>query len=126
MGKKKILVVDDEEAVRLLLTAELERNGYEVITAADEDGAIQKAQNEKPDLIIMDIMLPGSDGTEVAACLKEGESTADIPVIFLTGLKSEEDDMHVENSSSMILSKPIRMKYLLARIEELLSQSKPA
>ena len=86
---KKVLVVDDEKHVVNVLQTMLARKGYRVSVAADGRGALRKAFKEKPDLVLLDLMIPKIDGTTVAQRLREDPRTADIPVIFLTGLLGE-------------------------------------
>ena len=119
--KKRILIVDDEAPIRTLLEASLKSNGYEVSSAADGKEGLQKALQEKPDLVILDIMMSGLDGGEVGSALKENSQTEDIPIIFLTGLKSEEEARESENSSNPILAKPVSTDKLIQKIEELLA-----
>ena len=82
---KKILVVDDEENIRKLLEARLKANQYLVITASTGAEALEKAESEAPDLILLDIMMPELDGLEVLRKLKSKFETSSIPVIMLTG-----------------------------------------
>ncbi|HIE08638.1 MAG TPA: response regulator, partial [Armatimonadetes bacterium] len=79
MGKK-ILVVDDEKHIVRLVQVNLERAGYEVITAYDGDEALKKVKEERPDLIVLDVMMPKMDGFEVMKHLKADPTTRDIPV----------------------------------------------
>src|SRR4051812_26296481 len=83
-GRKRILVVDDEKDLVDLITYNLGRNGYDHLAAYNGTDAIELAQREQPDLIILDLMLPGVDGTEVARQLKSDSRTAGIPIIMLT------------------------------------------
>ena len=82
----KVLAVDDEPDVLLIIKTGLEMEGYDVVTATDGEEALASAREEKPDLILLDVMMPKLDGFEVLAKLKEDEATATIPVIMLTGL----------------------------------------
>ena len=81
---KKILLVDDEQAIVDLLGAMLAQNGYEVVTALSGKSCLKKASENKPDLIILDVLMPDVDGFEVCKLLKEDETTKNIPVIMLT------------------------------------------
>ena len=119
--KKRILIVDDEAPIRALLEVSLKSNGYEVSSAADGKEGLQKALQEKPDLVILDIMMSGLDGGEVGSALKENSQTEAIPIIFLTGLKSEEEARESENSSNPILAKPVSTDKLIQKIEELVA-----
>ncbi len=84
--KKKILVIDDEPLVVEVLKIRLKMNNYEVITASDGTEGIERAVTEKPDLIILDVVMPGLDGYQVCQKLKEDTNTKTIPVIMLTAL----------------------------------------
>ena len=81
---KKILIADDEEDVKVVVQLFLESKGYEIVTAFDGLDALQKAKDEKPDMILLDIMMPLIDGFEVCRKLKEDPETAEIPVIMLS------------------------------------------
>ena len=84
MAKNKILVIDDEPEVVELLKKRLERVGYQVMTATDGMGGFKKACEQKPDLILLDIIMPGVDGLTVLRRLRAEEATCDIPVIMVT------------------------------------------
>src|SRR5690606_1942139 len=93
-SSKKILVVDDEKDLVELVSYNLKRSGYDVVTASDGNEAVEAAQRELPDLVLLDLMLPGIDGTEVARRLKADSRTARTPIIMLTA-KGEETDIVV-------------------------------
>lgn len=120
-GHKRILVVDDEKDLVDLITYNLQRNGYDVLAAHDGNEALDLAQREQPDLIILDLMLPGIDGTEVARRLKADSRTAQIPIIMLTA-KSEETDVVVGLTlgADDYVTKPFSVKILLARLTTVL------
>ena len=80
----RVLVVDDEPPIRLLCRVNLEAEGMDVIEAADGPSGVDKARDESPDVILLDVMMPGLDGWRVAEALLEDERTAGIPIIFLT------------------------------------------
>lgn len=84
LSKKKILIVDDEPHTLLLLQTRLEMNDYEVVTASDGIECIEKTLEEKPDLIVLDIMMPNKDGFSTLRELKNNEVTKHIPVILLS------------------------------------------
>lgn len=90
MGKK-ILVVDDEKHIVRLVQVNLERAGYEVVTAYDGEEALQKVKQERPDLIVLDVMMPKMDGFEVMKHLKADPETKEIPVIMLTAKAQDAD-----------------------------------
>jgi len=116
-AKKTILVVDDEKDIVDLITYNLQRNGYKVLCAFDGNDAVTVAQKEIPDLVILDLMLPGIDGTEVARRLKADPTTANVPIIMLTA-KGEETDVVVGLTlgADDYVTKPFSMKILLARL----------
>ena len=86
MAKKKILIVDDKKDVLLMLGKRLMAEGYSVLTADNGKDAITIAKSKSPDLIILDVLMPGMDGCEVAERLKDDFRTQNIPIIFLTAL----------------------------------------
>jgi len=125
-GRKRVLVVDDEKDLVDLISYNLTRNGYDVLVAQDGSTALDVVERETPDLVILDLMLPGVDGTEVARRLKRDARTAAIPVIMLTA-KSEETDVIVGLTigADDYITKPFSMKILLARVNTVLRRSEP-
>lgn len=117
MQKEKILVVDDEEDILELVRHNLAREGYQVICAASGEKAVAKARSDKPDLIVLDLMLPGIDGLQVARNLKDDAGTRSIPIIMLTA-KGEEADVvtGLELGADDYITKPFSPRVLLARI----------
>jgi DNA-binding response OmpR family regulator len=117
MPKEKILVVDDEEDILELVRHNLAREGYQVICAATGEKAVEKARSEKPDLIVLDLMLPGIDGLQVARNLKDDAGTRQIPIIMLTA-KGEEADIvtGLELGADDYVTKPFSPRVLLARV----------
>jgi len=111
----KILVVDDEQSIIDIVTAYLEKEGYEVITAMDGPSGLKAARVQKPDLIVLDIMLPGMDGVEVLSQLRR---ESDVYVIMLTA-KAEETDKIVGLSvgADDYLTKPFSPRELIARVK---------
>jgi two-component system alkaline phosphatase synthesis response regulator PhoP len=115
---KKILIVDDEHDILDLLTFNLKREGYETLTAAEGDTALHLASTEHPDLVILDIMLPGKDGWEVLRELRRDPKTLHMPVVFLTAKDSEIDEVvGLELGADDYIVKPISMHKLLARVK---------
>ncbi len=123
---KKILVVDDEKDIVDLVVYNLEKAGYKTLRAYDGALALRKAQEEVPDLVVLDLMLPGLDGLEVCKRLKSAEKTARIPVLMLTA-KGEESDKVVglELGADDYVTKPFSPKELVARVKALLRRSAP-
>lgn len=120
----KILIVDDELNIRELLKFNLENSGYKVIEAEDGQTAINMAKSQKPELIVLDLMLPGMDGLEVCRLVKNSRETAAIPIIMLTA-KNEEIDkvIGLELGADDYLTKPFSPRELLARIKAVLRRS---
>ena len=109
---KKILVVDDEFNVVKLLELILKDKGYEVIVAADGSEALEKTYKEKPDLIILDVMLPKIDGYEVCSKLRADENFKDLPVVLLTGLGMD-IKKGMELGAVSYIGKPFNVEVLL-------------
>jgi two-component system phosphate regulon response regulator PhoB len=124
MPKENILIVDDEEDVLELLRFNLEKNGYKIDAAISGEEALTKARAKLPDLIILDLMLPGIDGLEVCKRLKGDSKTANIPVIMLTA-KSEEADIvtGLELGAQDYITKPFSPKVLVARVRRILQRT---
>jgi len=119
--KKKILVVDDESNIRLLVKNMLGTR-YDVIEAGNGDEAITKAQKEKPDLVLLDILMPGKDGFTTCNQLKAGKSTKDIPVVMVTALQHKLDEkLALSLKADGYMRKPFTSEDLLAAIRAALS-----
>jgi two-component system cell cycle response regulator DivK len=122
----KILLVEDNEMNRDMLTRRLEKRGYVMAVAADGPSGIALAHTEKPDLILMDMSLPGIDGWDVSRQLKADAGTAAIPIIALTAHAMAEDrEKALAAGCDEYETKPVELTSLLAKIEELLSRAKP-
>ena len=87
----RVLVIDDEPPIRLLCRVNLEAEGMEVLEASDGPTGLEKARNDEPDVILLDVMMPGLDGWQVAEELIEGDRTGSIPIIFLTARAEARD-----------------------------------
>jgi len=124
---KRILVVDDEPAIRRLVAEALEAEGYEVQTAADGEEAVRLAALALPDLVLLDVMMPVSDGFAVAERLRSRPVDLKAPVIFLTA-KREIDDklLGFEKGAVDYVTKPFHIKELLARVRVHLGETGPA
>jgi len=117
----KILVVDDYPANVRLIQRNLQAAGYETVAAYDGEEALEKVAAEKPDLILLDILMPKIDGFEVCRRLRADEATAVVPIIMITALRETEDRIHgLEAGADDFLSKPFDRGELLARIKSLL------
>ncbi|MFO7460322.1 MAG: response regulator [Desulfatiglandales bacterium] len=121
MAIPKLLVVDDEEDILELLRFNLSGEGFQVICAATGEEALEKVRSELPDLVLLDLMLPGIDGLEVARRLKSHPGTREIPVVMLTA-KGEEGDIvkGLEMGADDYITKPFSRKVLGARIRAVL------
>ena len=121
MAKEKILIVDDEEDILELLRFNLSREGYHVISAATGEKALCIVQSEIPDLIVLDLMLPGIDGLEVTRRLKSDNEIKDIPIVMLTA-KGEEADIvtGLELGADDYITKPFSPRVLVARTRAVL------
>jgi DNA-binding response OmpR family regulator len=122
MIRKKILVVDDEEDVAKALKVRLKANGYNVVLASDSVQAFMVANKEKPDLIILDIMIPGGGGFIVAERLKQSTATHHIPIIFLTGISGGEEKAYKVGASGYMM-KPYQPEKLLETVNNALEIS---
>ena len=121
---RKILVVDDEQVLVETIAYNLEHAGYQVITAGDGRSALEIAQSEAPDLIILDIMLPGMDGIEVCRELRRENTTATTPILMLTAKGDEIDKVvGLEVGADDYVIKPFGRRELLARIRALLRRA---
>ena len=115
---KKILIVDDEASIVELLGAMLKKSGYDIITALDGTACLAKAAEQKPDLIILDIVMPELDGFAVLDLLKKDEATKNIPVMLLTALIKEEDlTKGLNEGASCFISKPFSIVDVLEEIK---------
>jgi CheY-like chemotaxis protein len=122
--QKKILVADDKEYVVKLLESKLSSYGYRIIACKDGRDALEKAKTHIPDLILMDIVMPGMDGTSAADEIRNTPETAHIPIIFLTALveKSEEEETRHMIGGNYFIAKPFEIRELLALIREILKE----
>jgi two-component system phosphate regulon response regulator PhoB len=121
MARETILIVDDEEDIVELIKYNLKTEGYVILTAGTGEKAIKTARQSLPDLIVLDLMLPGIDGLEVTRYLKNNDQTADIPIVMVTA-KGEESDVvtGLELGANDYISKPFSPRELVARIRAIL------
>ena len=121
-SKKKILVVDDDKGLLKMVRASLINSGFDVVTAATGEKGIQLAQTKDPDLIVLDVLLPGIKGREVCIRLKRDKKTRHIPVMFLTA-KDSPDDVKAELEAGAVthLTKPVDPKELISEIKKILN-----
>jgi two-component system, OmpR family, alkaline phosphatase synthesis response regulator PhoP len=127
MPKERILIVDDEEDILELLHYNLGKEGYDIIRAATGEQAVEQAKSQKPDLVILDLMLPGIDGLTVCRILQSNDATGRIPIIMLTA-KGEESDVvaGLELGAEDYVTKPFSQRVLLARVRTALRRHKTA
>ncbi len=124
---KQILIVDDEQDILDLIKYNLEAEGYTTLLARDGVQALTVAHSALPDLIILDVMLPGKDGWQVMRELRQSPETQHIPVIFLTARSSEIDEVvGIELGADDYIIKPISIRKLLARVKMALRRTLPA
>lgn len=117
----KILIADDEPDILEILSYNLEKEGYNVITAANGDEAINKANQHKPDLIILDMMMPKKTGVQVCQVLRSQPDFSDTLIMFLTALNDEITQVRgLETGADDYVSKPVSPKVLLSRVAALL------
>ena len=115
MDKKKILVVEDEKAIADILVFNLQREGYDTLVAYDGTEGLRRALEDTPDLILLDVMLPGMDGFEVCRRVREQNET---PIIMLTAREEETDKvLGLELGADDYITKPFSMRELMARVK---------
>jgi DNA-binding response OmpR family regulator len=116
---EKILVVDDEWELRNLLTEFLTGEGYDVIQASNGEEALELAEKEEPQVILLDVKMPGIDGIEVCRRLKEEDKTRFIPIIMVTALEDRDVDAFVEGADDFV-TKPFSLVELSFRVKSML------
>ena len=125
---KKILIIEDDPATSRLVSYSLNHEGYEVITAPNGLDGVRKARTEKPDLIILDVMLPGMDGFEICHRLRSEPETVKLPVLMFSAKAQEADkDTGLRVGADDYLVKPAAPSDIVNRVEKLLSvKNQPA
>jgi len=126
MSARTILIVDDESSIREMIAAALEMAGYHSLEAGDAQTALSIVVDQKPDLVLLDWMLPGVSGVEICRRLKKDDLTAEIPVIMLTA-KGEEDHkvQGLEAGADDYITKPFSPRELVARLKAVLRRTTP-
>jgi len=120
MPIKKILVVDDSPTERLALSQVLSKNGYDVVTAESGEQAITKSRSEKPDLILMDVVMPGMNGYQATRTISRSDETRSIPIIMCTSKGLETDKIWgMRQGAYDYMVKPVEHDALLARIKSI-------
>jgi len=118
MSKKKVLIVDDELDMRIFLSTLLETSGYQPFTTRDGLDGVSKARTVKPDIIILDVMMPGMDGFEVCRRLKDDPTTSDIPIIFITALNETKNKVKGFSVGCVdYVTKPFQPDEIRARVD---------
>ena len=124
MSKGRILVVDDEIYIVHILDFSLGMEGYEVLTALDGEQALERLKSDKPDLIVLDIMMPKVDGYEVCRTIKSNPETQHIPVILLSAKgRNVDQKMGFDVGADDYITKPFSPRKLVERINALLGQT---
>lgn len=122
--EKKILVVDDEPENVTLITSRLKAHKYQTISAYNGKSCIEKAIREKPDLVILDIVMPGLSGFEVARQLKKDDRTKCIPIIMISALAQEKDiNEGLEAGALCFIKKPFKPAELISEVEQALGNN---
>ncbi len=123
--QNKILLVEDDKDIIKLVTYNLSKAGYQVTATLSGATGLEKAKNENPDLIILDIMLPDLEGTEICKALRASPSRGDVPIIFLTAKADEIDKVvGLELGADDYITKPFSPRELVARVKALLRRSR--
>jgi len=121
---KRILVIEDDPGTMRFLSYTLEQEGYEVVAVTDGLEGLKKAQDEHPDLIILDIMLPGLDGYEICNRLRQKPESLTVPVLMVSGRARQDDkNMGLRMGADDYLSKPVDPQTILAKVETLLAST---
>jgi len=116
---KKILVIEDDLVSQRVVSARLEINGYDVITAQDGEEGLKKARSEKPDLLVLDLMLPKMTGYEVCRMLKFDDKYKNIPIIVLSSLdQQDEREKAIKGGADAYFIKPFDLDLLLVKIKD--------
>jgi len=120
MGTKRLLIVDDKREIRQLVRATLEIDGWEAAEAETGDEAVEMAAKHKPDLVVMDMMMPGTiDGMEATRRIKAAPETADCKIIMLSGSEIELRETALKAGVAEFIQKPFSPLDLIEKIEEL-------
>jgi len=120
MSQKRILIVDDDPAIRKFVQVNLEARGYAVVTAENGENGVQTAEKEKPDLVLLDIVMPEMDGFEVCRRIRQWSQ---VPVIMLSAREGENDrDMCAACGANDYITKPFVLRELLSQIKNWLKQ----
>jgi two-component system, cell cycle response regulator len=118
----RVLIVDDEQDTLTLFRIILELNGYTVITTLNSNDALGLIAKEQPDVVLLDIMMPGLDGFELCKLLRQNAATRALPVIFVTAYEALDlEERRIEAGADMIIHKPIDTRLMIATITEVIA-----
>lgn len=120
MPRGKILVVDDSEVERVVISEPLRKDGYAVVTAANSDEALTQLEREQPDVMLLDVIMPGVNGFQLCRTLRRDPRYARLPIVLVTS-KNQEADRHwgMKQGASEYLAKPFSADQLLAAVRRL-------
>lgn len=125
-GKPLVLIADDDPDILLLISLTLERDGYDVMVARDGLTAYEAAVERLPHLVVLDMMMPGIDGCEVARRLRANDSTKDVPIVIVTAFAEESQAaMALEAGADAYVKKPFSPRELLSKTAALLLERRP-
>lgn len=125
-GKPLVLIADDDPDILLLISLTLERDGYDVMVARDGLTAYEAAVERLPHLVVLDMMMPGIDGCEVARRLRANDSTKDVPIVIVTAFAEESQAaMALEAGADAYVKKPFSPRELLSKTASLLLERRP-
>ena len=119
---EKVLVADDDEDIVFMLKSMLEKNGYEVVTAADGEQALRVLRTQTPDLMIVDLTMPNMSGWNFTTKVRQNERFKNTPIIVLSGLLENQREPEVFESASIYMPKPFDIFEVLKKVQDLLKQ----
>jgi DNA-binding response OmpR family regulator len=123
-AEARILIVDDESAIRLVCQLNLDSVGFQTLEAADGETALALARSEQPDLILLDVMLPGIDGWGVAEALAASPETREIPILFLSARSDRADEARGHEAGGLgYITKPFDPQELISRVRDVLERT---
>lgn len=122
---RKVLIVDDEAAIREMIVLALEMAGYETLEASDGVQGLRMVQTQHPDLILLDWMMPGASGLEIARKIRKSEEHKDIPIIMLTAKEDEDAKITALSHVDDFITKPFSPRELVARLKAILRRTTP-
>jgi len=125
MAGEKVLIVDDDKEITMLLEFIMKKEGYSTLVAHNGEDGVKISLEEKPDILLLDLMMPGIDGFQVCEKLKSEESTRGIPIIMLTALGMGKDfEKGLESGADWYITKPFESNHLVKRVRYLLDSKK--